>query len=138
LSQSTAQPAPEAPDAPIDTALQAVVDGMHLEDACRHVFICVGSGKCAPLEQCEAAWDHLKRRLRDAGVVDVRGAVLRTRAGCLRVCREGPIALVHPGGYWYRKASGENLDRIIDEHLLGGRPVRELLIAEGPLDAHPE
>ncbi len=115
--------------------LQSVVDGLHLSDASRHIFLCVGSGKCAPLEQCEQAWDHLKRRLRDARLVDVQGAVLRTKAGCLRVCREGPVALVYPGGYWYGRASGENLDRIIDGHLIAGNPVVDLLIAEGPLGA---
>jgi len=120
---------------PNSAELQTVVDGMHLTDACRHVFICVGSGKCAPIEQCEAAWDHLKRRLRDARLVDVQGGVLRTRAGCLRVCRDGPIALVYPGGYWYREAHGANLDRIIDQHLIGGVPVSDLLIAEGTLQS---
>lgn len=66
--------------------------------------------------------------------MDVEGSVLRTKVGCLRVCREGPIALVYPGGHWYRHASGENLDRIIDEHLIGGQPVQSLLIATTPLD----
>ncbi len=115
--------------------LQSVIDGLHLSDARRHVFLCVGPGKCAPIEQCEAAWEHLKRRLREARLVDVEGAVLRTKAGCLRVCREGPIALVYPGGYWYRNAAGENLDRIIDEHLIDGRPVHSLLVATTPLES---
>jgi (2Fe-2S) ferredoxin len=118
---------------PNSSELQSVIDGLHLTDARRHIFLCVGSGKCAPLAQCEAAWEHLKRRLREAGVVDVAGAVLRTKVGCLRVCRDGPVALVYPGGYWYREASGDNLDRIIDEHLIGGHPVQSLVFATTPL-----
>ncbi len=118
---------------PNSPELQRIVDGLHLADASRHIFLCVGSGKCAPIADCEVAWDHLKRRLREAGLVDVESAVLRTKVGCLRVCREGPIALVYPGGYWYRSASGDNLDRIIDEHLIKGQPVGALLIAEAPL-----
>jgi (2Fe-2S) ferredoxin len=117
----------------VSPELRSVVDGLHLSDASRHIFLCVGSGKCAPVEQCSEAWERLKRRLREARLVDVESAVLRTKAGCLRVCREGPIALVYPGGYWYRNASGANLDLIIDEHLIGGRPVSALIIAKGPL-----
>jgi (2Fe-2S) ferredoxin len=114
-------------------ALATVLAGLHLQGARRHILLCVGGGKCAPVEASEASWAFLKKRLRELGLVDADGGVLRTKAGCLRVCREGPVAVVYPDGTWYRDCTPENLERIVTEHLVGGRPVAELVIATAPL-----
>jgi|ERR1043166_5660951 (2Fe-2S) ferredoxin len=114
--------------------LDQVRAALGLEKYQRHIFLCADQTepKCCSSEQGLESWEFLKRRLKELNLVGPMPLVYRSKVNCLRVCAQGPIAVVYPDGIWYRSCSPATLERIIQEHLIRGRVVDEFILARNP------
>jgi (2Fe-2S) ferredoxin len=145
-----------------DDRLQKIASALSIGGIERHIFLCAQATtpKCAPHEVGADSWRTLKAELKIGDLASApppwRGAdidgpapetnqgagrVLRSKVDCLRICEQGPIAVVYPDGVWYRNVTADVVRRIVAEHLVGGRVVEEHVFARDRLagiDGHPQ
>lgn len=97
---------------------------MGIDTAQRHVFLCIGPDCCSE-DQGMQSWEVLKDRIKQLGI-----PVLRSKAGCFRICCEGPWMAIYPEGIWYGGVTPEKCHRIIEEHLLRNSPIQDWIVRE--------
>ena len=118
-----------------DSAAARKAEALGLAGVRRHIFLCADASKpkCCDPELAARSWRRLKERLDELGLAcgPAQGPIARTKANCLRICTEGPVAVVYPEAVWYRNMTPEALEQVIESHLVGGIPLEAYRIPTG-------
>jgi (2Fe-2S) ferredoxin len=115
-----------------NSELQKIAENLGLNKTKRHLLFCAGD-KCCSKEAGDKTWLEIKEWSRSPEAKNV--GINRTLCKCLRVCKQGPIALVYPEGTWYHSVTSEVFQKIKDQHLTHGRVVEEYVFARSELES---
>lgn len=97
----------------------------------RHIFFCLNeraNGEdCCARHNAQVGFEHCKQAVKAAGLAG-KGRVRVNKAGCLDRCAAGPVAVVYPEGVWYTFVDTEDIDEIVQSHLMRGQVVERLRV----------
>lgn len=101
----------------------------------RHLLLCTGP-KCCDESVGQKAWEAVKAEIASSGLGQGEEICFRTKVGCLRLCQQGPVALVYPEGVWYGEITADRVSHLVQQHLVSGVAVKEWQLAENRLSGH--